>query len=323
MTRIQLTEWGGPRVLEAVTVPVPEPVRAHLLVRVAAAGVNPIDVTTRKGAGVAAALSGIAHHPVVLGWEVSGTVVATAGDCTGFSVGERVCALVNFPAPAGTYTEYMLIPAYQAARIPQSIGNNTPDGQHLVQLGALPLAGLTAYQALFEVGQLSAGQRVLIHAGAGGVGHLAIQLACEAGAEVFATASERNRDFVASLGATVIDYEKQDFRQALASSIDLVLNSTGSRTFLGSLDTLIAGGRIVTLTSPDPLDKARKRGFTAEWLTVHPSAAQLQHLVSMFAAGRLRVELAQTLPLERAAHAHELIESRHTRGKIALLPSVF
>ena len=175
-------------------------------------------------------------------------------------------------------------------------------------------------QALFEVARLAAGERVLIHAGAGGVGHLAIQLALNTGATVYATASEKNRDFIQSLGAEFIDYTTQDFRQVLGSTLDVVLNSTGAQTFIDSLDVLVPGGRIVTLTSPDPLETARERGFTAEWLTVHPDRYQLGEIARLMSLGIVKVHVDQTFPLEQAAKAHELVGFRHVRGKVVLVP---
>ena len=178
--------------------------------------------------------------------------------------------------------------------------------------------------------RLAAGERLLLHAGAGGVGHMAIQLAAAAGAQVYATASARNREFVESLGAVCIDYTSEDFREALADDgehIDVVLNSTGAQTFLDSLDVLAPAdrifapaGRIVTLTSPDPLEAARERGFTAQWLTVHPDAGQLTKIAHYLQEGTLRVHLDRVFPLAEAAAAHEYIEQRHARGKVVLVP---
>ena len=225
MQQVQLVEWGGPEVLHLAEVPVPEPVRGHVVVRVQAAGVNPIDTTTRKGLGPAAQLADTSK-PVVLGWDIAGVVTAVAGDYTGFAVGDRVFGMVNFPVLGNAYAQYALVPAYQLA--------HAPDNVPMEQLGAAPLAALTAYQALFEVARLAAGERILIHAGAGGVGHMAIQLAAAAGAQVYTTASARNREFVESLGAVCIDYTSEDFREALADDgeyIDVVLNSTPPTVF--------------------------------------------------------------------------------------------
>lgn len=312
MHQVQLTVWGEPENLHFTEVPIPSPLRGHVLLKVTAAGVNPIDLTTRKGLGPAASLINLDQEPAVLGWDVAGLVCETAGDYTGFQPGEKVFGLVQFPHPGKAYAEYVLAPAHQLVHAPAGI----PDEQ----LGAAPLAALTAYQALFEVAKLSAGERVLIHAGAGGVGHLAIQLALDAGATVYATASEKNREFIQSLGAEFIDYTTQDFRQVLGPTLDVVLNSTGAQTFVDSLDVLVPGGRIVTLTSPDPLETARERGFTAEWLTVHPDRYQLGEIARLMSLGIVKVHVDQTFPLEQAAKAHELVGSRHVRGKVVLVP---
>ena len=187
-------------------------------------------------------------------------------------------------------------------------------------MGGAPLAALTAYQALFEVARLKEGERVLLHAGAGGVGHLAVQLAAQAGAQVFATASAANHEFVRSLGAQPIDYRTEDFRSVLGQTMDVVLNSTGQQTFLDSLEVLVPGGRIVTLTSPDPLDVARERGFEAQWLTVHPDRVQMQEIARLMSLGLLKVHVDQVLDFSQAAQAHALVAAGRTRGKIVLVP---
>ena len=312
MRQIQLTEWGDESVLHEANVPIPSPVRGHVLIKTVAAGVNPIDLTTRKGLGPAAQLADPSYKPFVPGWDVAGTVVATAGDYTGFKVGDGVFGLVSFPSPAGAYAEYVRAPAHQLVKVPADVP--------CAQLGGAPLAALTAYQALFEVARLKEGERVLIHAGAGGVGHLAVQLAAQAGAQVFATASAANHEFVRSLGAQPIDYRTEDFRTVLGQTMDVVLNSTGQQTFLDSLEVLVPGGRIVTLTSPDPLDVARERGFEAQWLTVHPDRTQMQEIARLMSLGLLKVHVDQVLDFSQAAQAHALVATGRTRGKIVLVP---
>lgn len=312
MRQIQLTDWGDSTVLHEAEVPIPAPVRGHVLIKTVAAGVNPIDLTTCKGLGPAAQLAAPSVRPFVPGWDVAGTVVATAGDYTGFKVGDGVFGLVAFPTQASAYAEYVLAPAYQLTKVPADVP--------CAQLGATPLAALTAYQALFEVARLSQGERALIHAGAGGVGHLAVQLAVQAGAQVFATASAANRDFVQSLGAQVIDYRAEDFRTVLGQTMDVVLNATGAQAFLDSLEVLAPGGRIVTLTSPDPLEVARERGFEAHWLTVHPDRTHMAEIARLMSLGLLKVHVERIFPLAQAVEAHELVATGHTRGKIVLVP---
>lgn len=294
MRQIQLTEWGDESVLHEANVPIPSPVRGHVLIKTVAAGVNPIDLTTRKGLGPAAQLADPSYKPFVPGWDVAGTVVATAGDYTGFKVGDGVFGLVSFPSPAGAYAEYVLAPAHQLVKVPADVP--------CAQLGGAPLAALTAYQALFEVARLKEGERVLIHAGAGGVGHLAVQLAAHAGAQVFATASAANHEFVRSLGAQPIDYRTEDFRAVLGQTMDVVLNSTGQQTFLDSLDV------------------ARERGFEAQWLTVHPDRVQMQEIARLMSLGLLKVHVDQVLDFSQAAQAHALVATGRTRGKIVLVP---
>ena len=147
-----------------------------------------------------------------------------------------------------------------------------------------------------------------------------MQLAIQAGAQVFATASAANHEFVRSLGAQPIDYRTEDFRAVLGQTMDVVLNSTGRQTFLDSLEVLVPGGRIVTLTNPDPLDVARERGFEAQWLTAHPDRTQMQEIARLMSLGLLKVHVEKIFPLAGAAAAQELMASGHTRGKIVLVP---
>ena len=303
MYAITVSEPGGTDKITWAQVPTPEPGPGEVLVRTQAVGVNRGDVLQRQG-----------HYPPpagvteVMGLEGLGVIAELGEGVSGHEVGEQVLALLA----GGAYAEYVLAPAYQLAKVPSDVP--------CAQLGGAPLAGLTAYQSLFEVAHLKEGERVLIHAGAGGVGHLAVQLAAQAGAQVFATASAANHEFVRSLGAQPIDYRTEDFRAVLGQTMDVVLNSTGRQTFLDSLEVLVPGGRIVTLTNPDPLDVARERGFEAQWLTAHPDRTQMQEIARLMSLGLLKVHVEKIFPLAEAAAAQELMASGHTRGKIVLVP---
>ena len=216
---------------------------------------------------------------------------------TGFKVGDGVLWSCCFSSPpAGAYAEYVLAPASvdEGARRCSLLG------------GRRSLAALTAYQAIFEVARLKEGERVLIHAGAGGVGHLAVQLAAQAGAQVLRPPRGEPR-VVRSLGAQPIDYRTEDFRAVLGQTMDVVLNSTGQQTFLDSLEVLVPGGRIVTPDQPRPSGCWRERGFEAQWLTVHRTARRWQEIARLMSLGLLKVHVDQVLNFSQAAQAHALV----------------
>ena len=312
MKQAQLKNWGGPAAVQVVEAPIPAPNMGHVLVKVEAAGVNPIDLFTSHGAGPGAATMNPELVPVVLGWDIAGTVAATMGDASGFTVGDRVFGLIGFPYEGRTFAEYAQVPAWQLAHAPEDVP--------MEQLGAAPLVALTAWQSLFEIGKLKRSEKVLIQAGAGGVGHVAIQLAITAGAEVYATASGRNREFVESLGATFIDYKTQDIAEVLGHTMNLVFDTVGGDTFVQSLEVLVPGGRIVTLGGPANFEIASERGFVPFWNVVNPDKYQMAELAILMEEGKVKIHVAETYPLAEVSAALERVGAGGGAGKVVLVP---
>ncbi|MGI5125452.1 NADP-dependent oxidoreductase [Pseudonocardia sp. CA-107938] len=294
---------GGPEVLQPARRPVPEPEPIEILVRVRAAALNPVDWKTRAGGGVGGLLG---PAPWVLGWDVAGEVVALGGGVTRFAVGDRVLGMPRFPHEGGGYGEYVTAPSRQFARI--------PDGLDVVEAAGLPLAGLTALQSLAAAG-LEKGQRVLVHAGAGGVGHLAVQLAAARGAHVVATASAGKHAFVRSLGAEqVVDYRDRPFEEQV-EDVDVVFDAVGGEVADRSLAVLRDGGVLVTILGGE---LPSKPGVRVIWPLVEPDGAGLDELTALVATGALRVEVAQTAPLTEVGRLHEVGELGRTVGKLVL-----
>jgi len=310
---IQLARFGGPEVLEPVDLPTPEPIPTEVRVRVQAAGVNPVDWKTRQGGARARALYDL---PFVLGWDVAGVVDAVAGGVTRFAVGDEVFGLPWFPRLASAYAEYVTAPSRQFARIPHALDT--------VQAGGLPLAGLTAWQALVDTAKVQRGDRVLIHAAAGGVGHLAVQIAKARGAHIVATARAGKHEFLRGLGVErVIDYTDVAF-EAQAGEVDVVLDLIGTEDYgMRSLQTLREGGLLIQVPSGAPESvkhAAREQGKRLTGILVEPDGHALEQLAALADSGQLRVEVAETLPLEQAARAHELGEEGRVQGKLVLVP---
>ncbi len=306
MRAIGQDEFGGPEVLKVIEVERPEPGPAEVLVRVHAAGVNPTDSWHR-------ATGGLAGTVIRLGWDVSGVVEAVGFGVTTLAPGDAVFGMPRHPLPAGTYAEYVTSPARHLVRKPAGLTH--------VQAAALPLAALTAWQALVDVADVRPGQRVLIHAAAGGVGHLAVQIAKARGAHVIGTARSAKHDFLRGLGADeLVDYTQADFETAL-EPVDVVIDTIGGEYGPRSLRTLRAGGTLVALASPAEAylaDQARPLGLRAAFMVVEPDQAGMREIAALAETGLLRPEIDTVLPLERAAKAHELADSRRTTGKIVL-----
>ena len=308
MRAIAAPRWGGPEVLEAVTVPRPEPGPTEILVAVHAAGVNPTDWKSRASGGF-----GLWGDPPILGYDVSGVVEAVGPGASLFEPGDEVFGMPRFPEQAGAYAEYVAAPSRHFAR--------KPDGLDHVHAAALPLVGLTAWQALAEVARVQPGQRVLIHAAAGGVGHVAVQVAKALGAHVIGTASASKHDLLRSLGADeVIDYRTTDFAAELRD-LDVVLDPIGGDDAVRSLSVLRRGGVHVALPRPDDptlQERARELGVRSGWTLVEPDRGGLLALSELVESGRLRVEIADLLPLADAAEAHRRGETNRTTGKLVL-----
>lgn len=304
---------GDADVLREATLPLPRPVISELLVRVVAAGVNPIDAKTRAGAGVSAA---IAEYPSTLGFDFSGVVVAAPYEAHPLPVGTEVFGMVSFPRSGGTYAEYAVAPSLSVARKPAALSH--------VEAAGVPLAALTAWGLVVETAHAHEGQRILIHAGAGGVGHFAVQLAAYFGAHVTATGSAGNLPWLRDLGAdVVIDYASTRFEDVVGDVdviIDLVGNvhdDTGTR----SLTVLRPGGLYVLVPTggwPDYAAAAAAAGVRATSYKVTPDGGVLSTLARLLDSGAIQVYIDRVIALADAAEAHREIERGHTRGKVVL-----
>ena len=303
-----VTAFGEPDVLQLVDLPRPEPLPTEVLVRVVAAGVNPVDWKTRRGQGMAGVLG---EPPFVLGWDVAGVVESVGHGVTTLAPGDEVLGMPWFPRQAGAYAEYVTAPSRQFVR--------KPPGLTFEQAAGLPLAGLTAWQILVDTANLQPGQRVLITAVAGGVGHLAAQVAKARGAIVLGTARAAKHEALRALGVDEpIDYTTTDVAAA-AGLVDVVVDLVG-----GSADLVAAvapGGLFVNVPSAAPADldaavAARDARFTP--FLVEPDHEGLFALSQIVEDGELTVDVAQTFPLERAAEAHAVGERGRTAGKLVL-----
>lgn len=301
---------GGPEVLELGEAEIPLPLPTEIRVRVAAAGVNPVDWKTRAGAGMAAVLG---PPPFTVGWDVAGTVDAVGPGVTRFAVGDAVFGMPWFPRQAGAYAEFVTAPSRHFA--------HRPAGLSEVAAAALPLAGLTAWQCLVDIADVQPGQRVLVHAAAGGVGHLAVQIAKARGAYVIGTASAGKHHLLHDLGIDeAVDYRSEAFEKVV-EPVDLVYDLIGGEVAERSLDVLHPDGRLICLPSAsaaDALAAAAERGLRATSMLVEPDGDGLEELARLVDDRRLRVIVAETFPLERASHAHRAGEMGHTTGKLVL-----
>jgi NADPH:quinone reductase-like Zn-dependent oxidoreductase len=311
MKAILLTEAGGTERLQYTDIPKPQPGPGEVLLRVAALSINPVDIKTRKGGALLAQLQ--AAPPVILGWDVSGVVEAVGEGVDAFAPGDAVFGMINFPGSGKAYAEYVTAPAGHLARKPDTVSH--------ADAAATTLAALTALQVLVHEGGLQAGQKVLVHAAAGGVGHFAVQIARHLGATVIGTASAANHDFVRSLGAAdVIDYTREDFRQRV-HDVDLVLDPIGGETTLRSLEVLRPGGRLISIVggAKEPVAAdAVARGLQARNYLVHSSGEDMRQLAELLQKGTLVPTIAQRFPFSEIAAAHAQVESGRTRGKVVV-----
>jgi NADPH:quinone reductase-like Zn-dependent oxidoreductase len=296
MKAVVIHETGGPEVLQVEEIDKPEPGEGEVLIKVHAAAVNPIDWKMRR--------EGAEGFPVILGFDVSGTVdLSRAPD---FAEGDEVFGR----ASSGGYAEFAIASPAAIAQKPAGISHE--------QAAAIPVAGGTAWEGLFDVGGLESGQTALIAGAAGGVGHFAVQFAKHAGARVIGIGSSRNREFVLDLGADeYVDYTEQDVAEVV-SDVDVAFDTVGGKTTETLVPTLREGGILVTIAAAPPEEAAQARGVRAELFSGRGDVEQLARIAELVASGEVRGELAEVLPLDEVQRAHELSESGHTRGKIVL-----
>lgn len=307
MKSVCIYAYGGPEVLAYRDAPCPHPADGEVLVQVHAAGINPVDWKIREGH-----LKEMLPHtfPLILGWDVSGVVTSVGrSGITRLKVGDEVFSRPDI-LRNGAYAEYIVIKESEVALKPKSINH--------IHAAAIPLAGLTAWQALFNAGGLSSGQKVLIHAAAGGVGSFAVQLAKLTGAYVIGTASEDNHDYLRKLGVDrVIDYTRQRFEDA-GLEVDMVFDTIGGETQERSWKVLKRGGILVSIVSEPSPEKATEYGVREAFVWLQPNADQLAELAKLVAAEKLKAIVETILPLSDATRGQELSERGHTRGKIVL-----
>jgi NADPH:quinone reductase-like Zn-dependent oxidoreductase len=307
MNAVRMHGYGGPEVLKYEDAPRPEPAEGEVLVKVHAAGVNPVDWKIRAGY-----MRSFRDYPMpfIPGWDFSGTIDQLGrGVAPAWKSGDEVYARPDI-GRNGAYAEYIAVRASEIQRKPKSLDH--------VRSAAIPLAALTAWQAIFDAAQLRAGQRILIHAAAGGVGTFAVQLARWKGAYVIGTASKRNHDFVKELGADeVIDYQTTRFEDAI-HDVDVVLDAISGETRDRSWQVLKKGGILVSILGQPSQEDAARHGVRGAGIFVQPNPVQLQELGNLADAGKLRPIVEAVLPLAEAARAHQMNESLHTRGKIVL-----
>ncbi|MEU6132924.1 NADP-dependent oxidoreductase [Saccharopolyspora sp. NPDC047091] len=306
MRAIVQQEIGGPEVLAVVDAPEPRPLPTEVLVRVSAIGLNPLEARLRAGE-----FPLLGRPPFTLGWDVSGVVEEAM--TWRFRPGDEVFGMPLFPRAANAYAERVAAPALHLARKPAALSH--------VEAAALPIAGLTAWQGLVDLGGVTAGDRVLVHGGGGGVGHVAIQLAKALGAHVITTAGGGKREFAAELGADeVIDYAAVDFAEVVRD-VDLVLDTLGGDVPERSLEVLRPGGHLVTAVAEEDVRQAARfaaAGRRFSGIAVDPDPVALRGLVDLVDRGELRVHVQEVFPFERVADAHRMLDAGHLRGKLVL-----
>ncbi|KUN69784.1 NADPH:quinone reductase [Streptomyces canus] len=308
MHAIVQTVFGGPEVLGYTETDLPEPGPGEVLVRVGGAGVNPGDAVLRSGR-----VPDLVTLPWTPGNDVAGTVERVGAGVTRFVPGDEVYGMLPV-SPRGAYAEYTAAPAAALAPKPKNLD--------FAQAAAVPLVAITAWQALAVLARVRPGDRVLIHATAGGVGHVAVQLAKEIGAHVIGTARPAKHGWLRELGAAeLIDYTAGDFRTAV-SPVDVVLDLVGGAYGPRSLDVLKPGGLLIGASIDPGTDEqeATGRGLRYVWVTAEPSGQALEPITDRIEAGRLEVAVERTYPLSEAAAAHHAIEERRTTGKLVLVP---
>jgi NADPH:quinone reductase-like Zn-dependent oxidoreductase len=303
MKAVCIHSFGGPEVLRLEEVRTPEPGADEMLVRVYAAGVNPADWKIREG------YLGSFPLPAILGRDFSGVIEMTGSEVRGFHAGD---AVFGEAAPgSGSYAEYVLVKQSHAAHKPAALDH--------VQAASLPVASITAWQALFDAADLRAGQKALIHAAAGGVGGFAVQFAKWKGAQVIGTASAESADYVRQLGADeVIDYRIARFED-IVHDVDMVLDTIGGDTQDRSWRVLKQGGILVSTVQPPAQEKAAAHGVRGLMIRQGPRGDQMAEIAELVASGRIQVRIEREFPLSEVQQAQEMSQSGHTHGKIVVL----
>ncbi len=312
MKAIILKEAGGPENLIISDIPVPLPKKGEVLIKVKAISINPVDIKTRKGLALYNSLKG--DKPVILGWDIAGEVVQAGEEVTTLEEGDEVFGMVNFPGHGKAYAEYVAVPAGHLAEKPELVSTQ--------EAVAGTLAALTAWQVLLDEAKLQAGEKVLIHAAAGGVGHFAVQIAKYLGAYVIGTASEANYDFVKELGADdFVDYSKEKFEE-LVKDADVVFDTVGGDNPLRSLNVLKEGGRLVAIAggiTDEVKQLAETRKIKAWPYLVKSNGDDMEQIAELMEAGTIKAHISKEFSFGEIAEAHRQIETGKTRGKIVVV----
>lgn len=305
-------EFGPPEVLQITDVEKPVVDDEQVLIKIKSVGINPVDTKVRAGtSGVSKRIS----LPAILGWDVSGVIEETGKNVSGFKTGDEVFGCIGFPGLGKGYAEYTVADPYILAKKPGNIS--------FEEAAAIPIAGLTAYQAINEELKITSGQKVLIQAAAGGVGHLAVQFAKMNGAYVFGTASEKNKIFLESLGIDkVIDYKKEKFEDVV-HELDAALDAMGGEVLYRSIECVKRGGRVVCLPSstkndPKAIDIALERNITLTWPMMRTDGKELQLIAHLLEEKKLKVKVDKIFTLDQIVWAHKAVESHGTSGKVVV-----
>ena len=305
MKAIQIHQFGGPEELKYEEAPMPKINPDDVLIKVFATSINPVDWKVREGEMKQIQFK----FPLILGWDVSGVITEVGSDVKNFEVGQEVYSRPDLPRN-GTYAEYVAVKAGSIAEKPRSVSH--------VEAASIPLAGLTAWQGIFDHGQLKPGQKILIHGASGGVGTLAVQLAKWKGAYVIGTASENNIDFLKELGADeVIDYKNQQFEKEL-KDIDVVFDTIGGETQKKSVEVLKIGGILVSTVGVQDEEAFKVKNIQTCQFMAQSYPEQLKQMADLVDSGKLKPVINQVFPLEEIAKAQTVSEEGHTRGKIAI-----
>lgn len=309
MKAIVLKEFGPTSNLEIKDIATPTIKAGEVLVKVKAISINPVDVKSRAGGGFASVLKDF--DPIILGWDIAGTVVASESPL--FKVNDDVFGMVNFPGHGQAYAEYVAAPADQLALKPANIS--------FEEAAAATLAALTAWQALTPNPAIKPGSKVLIHAASGGVGHYAVQIAKHLGAYVIGTSSGANKDAVLALGADQhIDYKTQTLKNEV-KDLDFVLDMLGEKTVDESLEVIRPGGAITTIFGAGKgtiAEKAKAYNVTGNGILVHSNGADMEQIAKLLASGKIRSVIARTFAFDEMAEAHALVETGRTVGKVVV-----
>ena len=311
MKAIFTNKAGGIENLLHIELPVPAILPNEVLVKVKAISINPVDVKTRESEGMLNGLFGDAD-PKIIGWDISGVITEIGSDVTAFKIGDEVFGMVNFPGHGKGYAEYVAAPASQLALKPSNISHE--------EAAAATLAALTAWQALITNAKIKSGDRVLIHAAAGGVGHYAVQFAKQIGAFVIATGSLKNRDFILSLGANkFIDYETIKFEEVTVN-VDFVFDTLGDDIYSRSLLTLRKGGLIISLhtISASQIEKTKLSGVIGYRIIVNSNGTDMQEIAKLLQRKKLISHISHLFPFHQMAEAHLQVETGRTKGKVVV-----